>query len=251
MLQCRRSSPGRGRPGPDDQPATGRQPVQAPSNQVPQPSSHRVTCHRPTHRAAHHEPDLSRSSRVRPGSKVHDEERAARPHPAPHGALELSGTSQPMRGRQHPDSSRARDAIRRTTAHGPCGAAQRRSRDPLGYACAAGNHASSPGGGCWAGRCASRCRLQTYLAGAVSHRPTVARARAHLAHSGTHGFVGPIHGTRRAHAGSNWAPAPPGGPPRQDRNRPPLQRTPHFAGSDTPGDPKNLHGPVAVPPWTC
>ena len=118
-------------------------------------------------------------------------------------APKLLSPPQPVLNGQHADYSRGAVQVRPRVEHGPCGGEQRRSRGRRGYACAAGNHAYAPGGGCWAGRCASRCMLRIYGGQSVmDRRPPGTRAPKRTA---SWRFVGPIYGTRRRPTGSNWA----------------------------------------------
>lgn len=72
---------------------------------------------------------------------------------------ELGPAGEPGVGRQHGASRWVAGGIRPRGCRAPCAGARRRWRDRRGCACAAGNRASWPGGGCSAGKYACSRRL--------------------------------------------------------------------------------------------
>lgn len=163
---------------------------------------HRVTNYCAANRARDDETRPDRLARATSGCEMDYDERPTDTDTLPYRAPKLLSPPQPALSRQHPDPSAGAVLVRRRGGHGPCGGAQRRSRGRRECACAAGNHAYALGGGCWAEKCASRCMLRIYGGQSVmDRRPPGARAPQRTANRR---FVGPIHGTRRGPAGSNW-----------------------------------------------
>ena len=100
-------------------------------------------------------------------------------------------------------------AVRPRARRGPCGGGRRGWRGRRGCACAAGTRGSSPGGGCWAGRCAcSRAGSKTAVGGGIPEPDgpgTVTRVQARPAAGVRRTDSRPANGTERRPAGSNGA----------------------------------------------
>ena len=120
----------RARLGPDHDPSTGREKVEAPTDQMPQPPLHRVTHHGATDRLADHEAGPHRIPRGavfgtvgRCGRKsMHDDERPSHANSLPHRGAEVVAGPKAVLGAEH--DNRYGQAVRPTAWRDPCDGAR-------------------------------------------------------------------------------------------------------------------------------
>jgi hypothetical protein len=191
---------------PDDEQSVRRQHGETSADEVTQPSGDSVAHHRTADGLAHDKSGARRGGPVRP-VQMHNKTGTATTSTTPDDRGELVPVCQPGCSRQHRGP-----AIRRRAARGPCRGGRQRWRDPPACASAAGNRASSPGGGCSAGRCACPCSL----VGSPGRQPAHGAADRHIAGVGQK--IAPREGARfltRVRSGEEegqTAPARVGGP---------------------------------------
>jgi hypothetical protein len=154
---------GRRRQCADHHQCASRKRADADAHQVTQATGHPVTEHRAAYRLAHDESDPRSSRRclscavvgrprVRPGRVEH-----VRHQPRPPGSASLPDHQAEVLAPGQPGGGGKHARFTRSARDGPCDDERRGSRGLPEYACAAGSHASSPGGGCSAGKCACPC----------------------------------------------------------------------------------------------
>jgi hypothetical protein len=198
LAELRRGRRRRRRERPDDEQCVGGQDGEAGAHEMAESPSDAVAHHGTADGLAHDESGARRGGTVRP-VQMHNKTGTATASTTPDDRGELVPVCQPGCSRQHRGP-----AIRRRAARGPCRGGRQRWRDPPAYASAAGNRASSPGGGCSAGRCACPCSL----VGSPGRQPAHGAAGRHLAGGRTKNSAPrrgtlPDQGTQRRSGGSN------------------------------------------------